>query len=275
MGGHPSHRWGALGLSRKDTLGGKAPTYATFADLIREYKAKYEEVSHKLLKVYVGLPFSHDPFSVQPVRWRVCSVHLKHPWGKVAAVLDRYARDAPKIYEHHQRFGLLPENFDDVYGPGSIDYDEGASARKRYRVDCGQGLTWAPAPKRATSAELEPPPRAGNRTLDDALARRRRSCAYSNKVEAARRATIAAQPVRHFCLRTRGVLKRWNVRCRRSLVGNVVCQLDNGAVVAVRGVEVGGWLELADGRGWVLRQHPKHEGVGWVETTLDPEGPHA
>ena len=84
---------------------------------------------------------------------------------------------------------------------------------------------------------------------------------------------VAAQPVRHFCLRTRGVLKRWNVRCRRSLVGNVVCQLDNGAVVAVRGVEVGGWLELADGRGWVLRQHPKHEGVGWVETTLDPEGP--
>ena len=265
-----SYRWGSIGLSREDTLGGKAPEFSTFAGLIREYRIKYEGVGHDLLKVYVGLPFTHDPFSVQPVRWRVCSVHLKHRWEKVAALLNRYARDAPKIYEYSQRFGLFPDNFDDVYGPGSVDYEE--DVRKPHRVDCGQA--WTPSTKRAVKTgksgiDLDPvrPDKA-------ALVRRKRSDAYSNKVEAARRATLAAQPVRYFCLHTRGVLKRWNVRCRRSLVGDVICQLDDGTIVGIRGVEVGGWLELADGRGWVLRQHPKYEGVGWVEQPHKFDGHH-
>ena len=96
----PSGCWGALGLSRRKELMYKELKFASFADLMREYKERYEQWWHKVLKIWVGLPCSHDAFDGAPICWRYCKVKLPNrEWDDVAVELNKHCEEADKLQE--------------------------------------------------------------------------------------------------------------------------------------------------------------------------------
>ena len=74
--------------------------FASFADLMREYKERYEQWWHKVLKIWVGLPCSHDAFDGAPICWRYCKVKLPNrEWNDVAVELNKHCEEADKLQE--------------------------------------------------------------------------------------------------------------------------------------------------------------------------------
>lgn len=68
--------WGALGLSRKDTLMYKELKHHSLAALIADFQSAYEECGHILESLSVGLPFGRDLYSAQPIHWRALTLDL-------------------------------------------------------------------------------------------------------------------------------------------------------------------------------------------------------
>lgn len=60
-------KFGAMGLSRRSTLMFKDFTYASFGDLIVDFRDAYEECFHRLLTVNTGLPISHNDYRAIPI----------------------------------------------------------------------------------------------------------------------------------------------------------------------------------------------------------------
>ncbi|CAM9573372.1 unnamed protein product [Hapterophycus canaliculatus] len=63
--------WGALGLSRRDTLMYKELKYGLFSELMRDFSDSYASSWHRLEQVWVGFPLPHDISSNVPVKWKV------------------------------------------------------------------------------------------------------------------------------------------------------------------------------------------------------------
>jgi hypothetical protein len=72
-------KWGALGISRRDTLMYKPLVFDSLGQLIWEYKNCYEKCYHVLLKAYVGLPLPKDTFVSAPIKWRALQLRLTNP----------------------------------------------------------------------------------------------------------------------------------------------------------------------------------------------------
>lgn len=91
-----------------------------------EYRRRYEECGHTLLKIYVGLPLDHLSAGFEKIQWKVglaggglvvavctaawsqvLSVHVDaHSWsGLVQPVIDRYMRDAHLLAAVHRATG--------------------------------------------------------------------------------------------------------------------------------------------------------------------------
>ncbi|KAJ6661250.1 hypothetical protein lerEdw1_015387 [Lerista edwardsae] len=63
-------RYGALGISRREDLMYKAPTFRTLSELIFDYEQAYRRCWHTLKKVKLGQYVSHDPHSVEQIEWK-------------------------------------------------------------------------------------------------------------------------------------------------------------------------------------------------------------
>ena len=108
-------KWGAIGLSRKDTLMYKPLTFKSLGDLLNDYKKSYEECYHTLHYVYLGLPFGRDMYSQDEIQWRVLKMNAKL-WDKLEGNVNKYAKDSQSIFETYAGCGKLPKNFIDKYG---------------------------------------------------------------------------------------------------------------------------------------------------------------
>ena len=67
-------KWGAIGLSRKNTLMDKKIQFDTLADLVEDYRSAYAEIMHVIDKYYFGLPIDHDLTEREPIRWQSLSL---------------------------------------------------------------------------------------------------------------------------------------------------------------------------------------------------------
>jgi hypothetical protein len=136
-------KWGALGLSRKKTLAFKQIKFVGLGALIADYAQAYREVWHELVKVYVGFPFSHDPFSPAAIKWRVLNVRLdSHPWSMVKPVLDLFGRETKTIWNVFRELGRLPDNFrkrfavdPDNWEDEDNNYDSSEEVKKQRRAE--------------------------------------------------------------------------------------------------------------------------------------------
>lgn len=69
-------RWGSLGMSRRDCLMYKPPNYRSLEELVEEFRRSYTTVLHRLVSVYVGVPFPHSNSRNQWVNWKVLKVKI-------------------------------------------------------------------------------------------------------------------------------------------------------------------------------------------------------
>jgi len=78
-------------------------------DLIEEYSTSYEQCFHKLLTIYVGLPFPFETFSDMPIKWRALKLRIyQSDSNEVKERLDYYTSNMNKINEIYIREGVLP-----------------------------------------------------------------------------------------------------------------------------------------------------------------------
>ena len=150
-------KWGAIGLSRKDTLMYKKVHFPSLSALIKDYQEAYDKCWHVLKKVYIGFPFRHDPMSVAPIKWRVLNLRVdKHPWDEVADSLDTYARDLKKLAAHFHAHKRLPDSFDSTYifkkAPLKVAPYTGGSTLGSPKVGAGGSSSTTGTPKSSSRA---------------------------------------------------------------------------------------------------------------------------
>eukprot|EP00050_Salpingoeca_kvevrii_P019234 m.83900 g.83900 ORF g.83900 m.83900 type:complete len:404 (-) comp8321_c0_seq1:143-1354(-) len=93
LGVHCNGKYGALGLSRRDTLMYKPIDFNSLSDLIAEYDSAYQQVWHRLERVRVSRPIPHDSHSVKPITWRAFVVLFRDmPWTEARKALDSFSK---------------------------------------------------------------------------------------------------------------------------------------------------------------------------------------
>ena len=86
------NKWGALGISRRSDLMYKDLKYLSLAELILDFEQAYKKSFHNLMTAYVGLPFSHDRSTDNPVKWRAQKIHVHQNERKnIESVLATYS----------------------------------------------------------------------------------------------------------------------------------------------------------------------------------------
>lgn len=87
-------RYGALGISRREDLMYKAPTFRTLSELIFDYEEAYRCCWHTLKKVKLGQCVSHDPHSVEQIEWKHSVLDVeKLSREDFRKELERHSRD--------------------------------------------------------------------------------------------------------------------------------------------------------------------------------------
>ena len=104
-------KWGAIGISRRANLMNKDIRFDSLPDMVEDYKRCYEKCRHRLVSVYVGLPFSHDVFSDMPVKWKVLKVNVSDiERMEYVEQLNHFTTTMGKMFEYFRREGTLPSN---------------------------------------------------------------------------------------------------------------------------------------------------------------------
>ncbi|ETE63492.1 Vasohibin-1, partial [Ophiophagus hannah] len=94
LGVNVGGRYGALGISRREDLMYKAPTFRTLSELIFDYEEAYRCCWHTLKKVKLGQCVSHDPHSVEQIEWKHSVLDVeKLSREDFRKELERHSRD--------------------------------------------------------------------------------------------------------------------------------------------------------------------------------------
>ena len=113
---HGDRKWGAIGLSRAQTLMYKPLKYNTLSALLQDYKTAYEREHHELLNIYVGLPFGQDEFSQIPIQWRVLRLNVATlPWSTIEQVLAMFTTNANRHLTAYLSNQQLPDDMSEMY----------------------------------------------------------------------------------------------------------------------------------------------------------------
>ena len=96
-------KWGAVGISRRPSLMNKDFVFDTLSDLVQNYVTSYEACYHKLLTLYIGLPFTHE-LGDQPIKWRASKIRV---FGKDPAItrdkIEQFVDTMATLAAHFQR----------------------------------------------------------------------------------------------------------------------------------------------------------------------------
>ncbi|KAG8126350.1 hypothetical protein E2320_021482, partial [Naja naja] len=94
LGVNVGGRYGALGISRREDLMYKPPTFRTLSELIFDYEEAYRCCWHTLKKVKLGQCVSHDPHSVEQIEWKHSVLDVeKLSREDFRKELERHSRD--------------------------------------------------------------------------------------------------------------------------------------------------------------------------------------
>eukprot|EP00505_MAST-04D_sp_SCG-Rhode-Island_P000026 Stramenopile-MAST_4_protein_26 len=121
-------KWGAIGLSRKDTLMFKPLKYDSLGDMLNDYKTAYEDCFHCLKYVYLGLPFGRNLHSTEEIEWRVLKLDA-NKWPMLVQGANSFANDIAGISELHKSTGKIPPEVLKKYG--HIQRFQGGSPKRQ------------------------------------------------------------------------------------------------------------------------------------------------
>ena len=154
----PSGRFGALGLSRRSELMFKDLSYPSLSALLEDFSDAYGKWWHEVLKIWVGLPASHQPFDKTPVCWRFRSVRPGAEEGWREAV-DEHAGGARKTLERWRQ-GLVTGD----KGGTAVDLDARPAERGASEESSGpKSEDKGGTPRRLGSMTSPASPRGGGR----------------------------------------------------------------------------------------------------------------
>ncbi|KAL4095511.1 hypothetical protein PRIC1_008885 [Phytophthora ramorum] len=123
---HQQQKWGALGLSRCDKLMNKEMKFDSLSDLVLDYCQEFQNVYHKVVRVNVGFPLSHDIHSSERVEWRVLNLPVDtNVWTDVAKQLDNFGKDAAEIESFKKAKGEFPAWFGAKYALNAPEVEIG------------------------------------------------------------------------------------------------------------------------------------------------------
>ncbi|KAG7392680.1 Tubulinyl-Tyr carboxypeptidase 2 [Phytophthora pseudosyringae] len=134
---HQQQKWGALGLSRCDKLMYKDMRFDSLSDMVLDYCNEFQNVCHKVAKVNVGFPLTHDIHSSERVEWRVLNIPVDtNNWTEIAKQLDGFGKDAAEIESFKKVKGELPAWFGTKYALNAPEVELGVrSPRAAQRFD--------------------------------------------------------------------------------------------------------------------------------------------
>lgn len=101
-------RWGAIGISRRANLMHKDIRFDSLLEMVDHYQRSYEACYHRVLMIYVGLPFSHDVFSDMPIKWKIMRLSCRPDDRKeLESTLSSYTHNMAKMLEYFRREGTI------------------------------------------------------------------------------------------------------------------------------------------------------------------------
>ncbi|XP_067942089.1 tubulinyl-Tyr carboxypeptidase 2-like [Watersipora subatra] len=86
--------YGALGMSRREDLMHKPLHFTSLSDLVIDYIESYNQYHHKVNKLKIGFPVSHDPHSHEPIHWKGLAVNpCKMDKTELKQAVEKHAKD--------------------------------------------------------------------------------------------------------------------------------------------------------------------------------------
>jgi hypothetical protein len=97
-------KWGALGISRVESLMYKELRFDHLSDMILDYIRAYEAIGHDVENVFLGLPFHHDLNAMSRIEWIALVVPMskKVAWERKAHVFDQHAKEMCALEDFYQ-----------------------------------------------------------------------------------------------------------------------------------------------------------------------------
>jgi hypothetical protein len=88
-------QWGAVGISRRNSLMYKPFGYSSLWELIEDYQISYENVMHKLLEVYVGKPLPTQFTRDEKIVWKAITLKMDKKQLSISKVsLEKFLQKA-------------------------------------------------------------------------------------------------------------------------------------------------------------------------------------
>mmetsp|Transcript_18396 Transcript_18396/g.18482 ORF Transcript_18396/g.18482 Transcript_18396/m.18482 type:complete len:289 (+) Transcript_18396:130-996(+) len=104
-----NNKWGSIGISRRPNLMNKELQFESLKELLDDFRLSYHSCLHRVLTVYVGLPFPHDIYCTQGVKWRALRIKM-HPYDSdgMAAKLASYTDNMSGLFDYFLTYGHMP-----------------------------------------------------------------------------------------------------------------------------------------------------------------------
>eukprot|EP00116_Pleurobrachia_bachei_P001375 sb/3461637/ len=137
LGVYYNGRFGALGLSRRNTLMYKEMRFKTLLDLLNHYISSYRDCCHTVDRIKLGLPVSHDKQSMESILWKYmvirpgrvsnkefnqqCDTFSRQLRGQTAHQMKyaKQCRDAVGEQKPAGNSGTTSDSSDITYGSGT------------------------------------------------------------------------------------------------------------------------------------------------------------
>lgn len=102
---HQNGLFGALGMSRKSDLAYKPLTFNSMSDILLDYKQCYANYYHKLKKIRIGLPISHDSLDRTVPNWYFLSLNhvSRTDWSSLQTTIDEYVQESKRAAKDYSK----------------------------------------------------------------------------------------------------------------------------------------------------------------------------
>ncbi|XP_075253501.1 tubulinyl-Tyr carboxypeptidase 2-like [Convolutriloba macropyga] len=95
LGVYHNGLYGSLGMSRRSTLAYKPLNFDSLSALVTSFEKCYAEIGHKISRLAIGIPVTHDCRSFETIVWRNFAVnsYWKKPKDEIGIEIDKYAKE--------------------------------------------------------------------------------------------------------------------------------------------------------------------------------------
>eukprot|EP00735_Rhodelphis_limneticus_P014069 TRINITY_DN8052_c0_g1::TRINITY_DN8052_c0_g1_i1::g.20159::m.20159 TRINITY_DN8052_c0_g1::TRINITY_DN8052_c0_g1_i1::g.20159 ORF type:complete len:317 (+),score=19.01,sp/Q86V25/VASH2_HUMAN/38.86/7e-49,Vasohibin/PF14822.1/1.1e-67 TRINITY_DN8052_c0_g1_i1:152-1102(+) len=94
---HYDGKFGALGISRRKDLMFKDLIFNNLGDLVSDFCTSYSRWFHKVLRVRIGLPVSHEPSTNSQVYWRCLRLNTQKHGLDLSTSCNRFFQDCRRL----------------------------------------------------------------------------------------------------------------------------------------------------------------------------------